>query len=289
MLAVMAKIVIQPPHSHGNPVPGGMTITSDGKRLYVAAANRNAVVEIDLDRRERTREFRVENLPFEAELCDDERTLIVSNWGGRIGRPDDTVSWSQNLKVVVDQRNTSVSGTVSLINLRSGGTAPGGWPPPDGDRRGWQACLRGQRDERLDLRDQPRDPPSDPHDPAPLGPLRVLGGMPNALAIRGRTLYVANGGDNAVCEMDLDAGLVLGYRPRWLLPHGHRVEPGREVGLVLNTKGNGSVSNTLLGKPGNAHDFQGTVTVVDLTADLARETALVARNNRWDANRPHPA
>jgi hypothetical protein len=89
MLAIMAKLVVEPVPSHGNPVPGGMAITRDGKRLYVVAANRNAVVEIDLDRRERTREFRVENLPFEAKLCDDDRTLIVSNWGGRIVRPDD--------------------------------------------------------------------------------------------------------------------------------------------------------------------------------------------------------
>ena len=57
---------------------------------------------------------------------------------------------------------------------------------------------------------------------------------------------------------------------------------------MLNTKGNGSVSQTLLGKPGNAHDFQGTVTVVDLAADLARESEIVARNNRWQANPGRP-
>jgi hypothetical protein len=51
---------------------------------------------------------------------------------------------------------------------------------------------------------------------------------------------------------------------------------------VLNTKGNGSVAKTVLGQPGNAHDFQGTVTVVDLRADLAADTAQVARDNRWD-------
>ena len=34
--------------SKGNPVPGGMAITRDGTRLFVAAANRNAVAEVDL-------------------------------------------------------------------------------------------------------------------------------------------------------------------------------------------------------------------------------------------------
>ena len=57
---------------------------------------------------------------------------------------------------------------------------------------------------------------------------------------------------------------------------------------MLNTKGNGSVSKTILGKPGNAHDFQGTVTVVNLGGDLDRETALVARNNRWNASPGRP-
>ena len=70
---------------------------------------------------------------------------------------------------------------------------------------------------------------------------------------------------------------------RWRLGHD-----GKSA-YVLNTKGNGSVSKTTLGKPGNAHDFQGTVTVVDLGRDLARETAIVARNNRWNAGTGRPS
>ena len=113
--------------------------------------------------------------------------------------------------------------------------------------------------------------------------------MPNALAIRGKTLYVADGGDNAIAEVDLDAGLVSaasampGISP-WPSPLAH---DGRAA-YVLNTKGNGSVSKTILGLPGNAHDFQGTVTVVDLASDLERETALVARNNHWNASPGRP-
>ena len=77
--------------------------------------------------------------------------------------------------------------------------------------------------------------------------------------------------------------------PRGLFPHRGRTRHDGKTAFVLNTKGNGSVSKTTLGKPGNAHDFQGTVTVVDLSNDLARETELVARNNRWDANPGRPS
>ena len=104
------------------------------------------------------------------------------------------------------------------------------------------------------------------------GSLRVLGGMPNALALRGETLYVADGGDNALAEVDLTSGTVRGFRHAGYFPTAVDLSHDGKTAFVLNTKGNGSVAKTLLGQPGNAHDFQGTVTIVDLTADLARET-----------------
>jgi hypothetical protein len=105
--------------------------------------------------------------------------------------------------------------------------------------------------------------------------------------LRGGTLYVADGGDNAVAEVDLATGKVRGFRPAGYFPAALFLEGHRA--FVLNTKGNGSVSKTTLGKPGNAHDFQGTVTVLDLSKDLAAQTEIVARNNRWDARPGKPA
>ncbi len=102
------------------------------------------------------------------------------------------------------------------------------------------------------------------------GSLRVLGGMPNALALRGDTLYVADGGDNALAEIDLASGQVRGFRHAGYFPTAVAFSRDGKSAFVLNTKGNGSVSKTSLGKPGNAHDFQGTVTIVDLAADLVK-------------------
>src|SRR6185312_5048927 len=64
------------------------------------AANRNAIVEVDPATRQIIREFPVQMLPFEPRLTEDERTLIVSNWGGR----------------------PPASGTVSLIDRATGAT-----------------------------------------------------------------------------------------------------------------------------------------------------------------------
>jgi DNA-binding beta-propeller fold protein YncE len=81
-LLTAARITITPKGQSGNPVPGGMAISRDESRLFVAAANRNAVVLVDLARKVPVKEYPVQNLPFEPRLSEDESTLIVSNWGG---------------------------------------------------------------------------------------------------------------------------------------------------------------------------------------------------------------
>src|SRR5262249_26976118 len=114
------RIFLQPEEARRNPVPGGMAVTRDGTRLFVAAANRNAVTEVDLKSLKVVREYPVQTLPYEPRLTEDERTLIVSNWGGRPPRPGDRTAKSQNFDVVVDDRGAPASGTVSLIDLKTG-------------------------------------------------------------------------------------------------------------------------------------------------------------------------
>ena len=99
---------------------------------------------------------------------------------------------------------------------------------------------------------------------------------------------MADGGDNAVAEIDLVEGRVQGYRHAGYFPTAIALSFDGAFAYVLNTKGNGSVAKTSLGLPGNAHDFQGSVTVVNLNKDLAAETNKVANNNRWLANPGKP-
>jgi DNA-binding beta-propeller fold protein YncE len=283
------QVTIQPDGARGNPVPGGMAIARDGKRLFVAAANRNAIAEIDLNSLRFLREYPVENLPYEPRLSDDERTLVVSNWGGRRPKPGDRTAKTQDLDIVVDDRGAPASGTVSLIDLTTGATKhiDVGIHPTAivvARRRALVANAMSDSVSEIDL-DAAKVARTIP---LRWGSLRVLGGMPNALALRGSTLFAADGGDNALAEIDLTSGQVKGFRHAGFFPVAVALARDRKTAIVLNTKGNGSVSRTTLGKPGNAHDFQGTVTVVDLSADLARETSLVARNNRWQVNPGRP-
>ncbi len=76
----------------------------------MAAANRNAVAEVDLKTLELVREFPVQTLPYEPRLSQDEQTLVVSNWGGRLPSPGDRTAKSQDLDIVVDERGRRLQG-----------------------------------------------------------------------------------------------------------------------------------------------------------------------------------
>ena len=266
-----------------------MAITRDGRRLYVAAANRGTVVECDLRTNARLRAFPVQNLPFEPRLSEDETTLVVSNWGGRPPQPGERSAMSQDVNLVVDDRGVPASGTVSLVDLGTGEArhVEVGLHPTGIAVRGGKAYVANAMSDTVSEVDI-KEAKVTRTILLRWGDLRVFGAMPNALAVRGDTLYVADGGDNAVAEVDLPSGKVRGYRPAGYFPTALALDRVGRHAYVLNTKGNGSVSGTVLGRPGNAHDFQGTVTVVDLTKDLAAETAVVARNNRWDAHPERP-
>ncbi len=266
-----------------NPVPGGMAITRDGKRLFVAAANRNAVVEIDLATDKPVREYPAQNLPFEPRLSEDERTLIVSNWGGRPPRQDERKAKSEKLDILVDERGAPASGTVSLIDLTNGKTrhVEVGIHPTALAVHGRHVFVANAMSDSISVVDI-ADAKLLRTIPIRWGDLKVLGSMPVALAVRGDTLYVCNGGDNALCEVDIPTGKVRGFRPTGFYPLAVELSKDGKSAFVLNTKGNGSVLNTRFGKEGNAHDFQGTLSILDLRRDLAKESAIVAANNRWN-------
>ena len=289
-LSADTKIELVDKARPGNPVPGGMAITKDGSRLFVAAANRNAIVEVDLAKHTPVKEFPVQVLPFEARLSEDEKIIIASNWGGRFPKSGERKAKSENAEIAVDERGVPVSGTVSLIDRTTGETKHvdvGIHPTAIAVASGKAYVANAMSDSvsEIDISSARVTRTM----PLQWGTLRIFGAMPNALAVRGDTLHVADGGDNALAEIDLRSGKVLGYRHAGYFPTAVELSRDGKTAFVLNTKGNGSVAKTLLGKPGNAHDFQGSVTVIDLDADLARETELVARNNRWEADPKRPA
>lgn len=270
-----------------NPVPGGMSITRDGKRLYVSAADLEQAIEIDLETNKVLRRFPVENVSFGAFLSEDEKTLLVTNWGGRLAHPGDETSKSEDADIVVDKRGVPSTGTVSMIDLATGQVqnVPVGIHPTNvaiQNGRAYVANSMSDTISEIDIaaRKVVRTIP------IRWGKLRVLGAMPTALVARGNTLYVCDGGDNALAEVDLVSGQVRGFRPTGFYPIAMFLKG--DDAYVLNSKGNGSVANTGYGRVGNVHDFEGSISILNLKSDLASATQRVAANNRWSDTFPKP-
>ena len=145
-------IYLQDPKIKDNPVPGGLAIVRDGSRIYVAAANLNAIVVIDLKTYDVLHSYPVENLPFEPVLSPDEKTLIASNWGGHLPRPGELTGKSDKLDIAVDQREVTSSGDHQPHRPGHRRDSPcRGRAAPDGPGCRGRPMLRRQRDERLDL------------------------------------------------------------------------------------------------------------------------------------------
>ena len=287
-LTLGPTIALLPDGDKRNPVPGGMCLTHDGMTLYVTAADLNAVYAVDTATNAPVKSFPVGSLPFEVKLTPDDRSLMVTNWGGRLPTATDTTALSEKTPIVTGPRGAPASGTVSFIDLATGATTStdvGIHPSAIAFDGGRAYVTDGMSDEIsvLDLETHKlvQTIPMHWHG------MRVIGAMPDALAIGGGKLYAADGGDNAVCQINLKSGRIEGFRPAGYFPIAIALHNGKAV--VLNSKGNGSVARTAHGgKSGNAHDFEGTVSVIDLGANLTDATRVVAENNRWGAPNPKP-
>jgi DNA-binding beta-propeller fold protein YncE len=285
-LTLERKLTPKPDGAKGNANPGGMAITRDGKTLYVADCDRNSVAELDLTIGAFVREFPTQNLPFEVRLTADERTLIASDWGGV--RPtrakadgDDDGDGKSGVQsgdkiVVANQNGSAATGTVELID-RVGGTTRRvavGLHPTGMAVSGTRpiAYVANAASDTISVID------------TDTGKATHWGRMPCALALTAdeKTLYVCDGGDNAIAVVDLTHDRVLGMRPAGFFPTDLALASDGKTAYVVNSKGNGSVRRTVTGKPGNAHDFQGSVSVIDLTANLDSATRQVAANNGWE-------
>jgi DNA-binding beta-propeller fold protein YncE len=264
-----------------NPVPGGMDVTRDGHSLFVAAADLNSVIQVDLASNKAVNRFIVGALPFQVRLSGDETKLIVTNWAGRIPQAGDRTGPSGRQNFVVDAKGATAGGTVTIVDLynQEAKSLPVGNHPTDVVVKGNTAYVANSLSDSISEIDL-RAGRVTRTIPLAWGSQRLFGSMPSALAVNGNRLYSCDGGDNAICEVDLATGRVLGFRPAGFYPIAMVLQGSNA--LVLNSKGNGSVYNTERGRVGNAHDFEGTVSVVDINKSIASETSVVAANNGWD-------
>lgn len=282
-------------------IPAGLAVSADGSRLYVCANLSNQLLELDSRTGQVLRRWPVGVAPYDVVLHQDR--AYVSNWGGRRpGTGDLTGPAGRGTEVRVDPvRFVANEGSVSMIPLAAGGNgahpvaevltgmhASGLAVSPNGR---WVVCANATSDT-LSVIDTRSGKVAETIW-ARVNPSDLLGAGPNAVTFApdGRTLYVANGSQNAVGVVHFEpqdresrlTGLIpVGWYPGALLFDSKR----RQL-VVANIKGlpekPKTSSSGALGF--NSHHYSGSLSLVPLPSkrELPTLSETVARNLRREA------
>lgn len=293
-LAWARTIRLPGPEGKGASYPCGFVLTEDESIAYVALSRNNSVAEVNMATGEVVREIPVGVAPFDVVLGPDGASLYVSNWGGRRPLEGELTAPSSGTPVLVDERGVAKSGTVGKVDLTTGAMVAEiatGLHPSDllldaeagrlyvananSDTVGILDVSEGGFEEQAEILVRP-----DASLP--------FGSASNALALSddGGTLYVANGGNNAVAVVALDddraGGEVLGFIPAGWYPGALAIGPGGTL-YVANVKGLGSRREPEDPAKGRSvYSYLGTVQAVALPDQetLAEMTAQVIEDAR---------
>ncbi len=276
-----------------NDIPTGLTVSPDGRLLYVCLNLGNKLAEVEIESGKTLRTFDVGVAPYDVVLAAGK--AYVSNTGGRRATLRDlTGPAGRGTLVRVDPvRHIASEGSVSVLDLATGNTktelltgrhASAMALSPDGkhivvcntadDTLSVIATESDQIIEKIWARPTPSD---------------LFGAQPNALAFEkgGDWLFVANGTHNAIAVIEFEPGqsMFQGFIPVGWFPGGVVFDAVRRQLCVANIKGNGAQK---ILKPGekpkfNSKDYFGTLSLVPVPkkAELAKHTAAASINMRY--------
>ena len=286
-------------------VPAGLALSADGTRLYVCGNLSNRLFELDTTTGRVLRTFDVGVAPYDVVLAGNK--AYVSNWGGRRPQPGDlTGPAGRGTEVRVDPvRHIANEGSVTVLDLA--GTA--GTPQPKTE------ILTGLHASALARSPDGRyvvcaNAASDHLSVIEVGTDRVVetiwvkaspadlfGASPNALCFApdGKTLYVANGTQNAIAVIRFSprnkSSKLAGLVPVGWFPGAVLFDAGRKQLCVANIKGHAvepkAYRDAAAGpdaKGFNSHHYFGSVSLVPLPkrSALPRFSQTVYDNYRRD-------
>jgi YVTN family beta-propeller protein len=280
-------------------IPAGLAVSPDGARLYVCGNLSNTLLEVAVASGRVLRTLDVGVAPYDVVLTGGK--AYVSNWGGRRPRPGElTGPAGRGTVVKVDPvRQVASEGSVSVIDLASGQVraeivtglhASALAVSPDGHH---VVCANAASDT-LSVIDTRTDAVVETIWARP-SPADLFGAQPNALAFdpTGRTLYVANGTQNAVAVVAFDPGeresKLLGLLPVGWFPGALVFDAPRRTLHVANIKGHAAVPKPYEeegARPGgagfNSHHYHGSLSLVPVpeARDLPGLSETVWRNLR---------
>lgn len=311
VFAVDSEDKVQPSHSIALPpanaprrkqeIPAGLALSADGTRLYVCGNLSNRLLEIDTHSGKVLRAFDVGVAPYDVVLLGNQ--AYVSNWGGRRPQPGDlTGPAGRGTEVRVDPvRNIASEGSVTVLNLDSklesrnpkaeiltGLHASALALSPD---RRYLVCANAASDNLsvIDTRTNTvvetiwvKQSPAD-----------LFGASPNALCFApgGKTLYVANGTQNAIAVVQFapksKTSKLQGLIPVGWFPGAVLFDAARKQLCVANIKGHPDRPKPYnkTGAEGfNSHHYFGSISLVPVPkkSELPKLSAIVYDDYRRD-------
>ena len=279
-------------------IPSGLALSSDGLRLFVCGNLSNRLHEIEIATGKTLRSFDVGAAPYDVVLV--EGKAFVSNWGGRRPGPDDLKGPAgRGTEVRVDPvRHIANEGSVSIVTLEGtsetvellvGLHASALAVSPD---QKFVVCANAGSDylsvidvatnsvqETIWTKAKPSD---------------VLGASPNALAFHpsGRTLFVANGTQNAIAVVNFEPedrgdSALTGLIPAGWFPGAVVFDANRKTIYSANIKGLPQAPKQRSNAPEgyNSHHYHGSVSMMPQPEkeELLRLSERAAKNMRRGA------
>jgi YVTN family beta-propeller protein len=281
-------ITLPDPAIGGDPVPGGLALSSTGDRIWVTLTRNNSLAEINFADSSIT-EIQVGMVPYDVLPLSDEKAY-VSNWGGRKPEKGESTYNSSGSQLLVDsQTGVANSGTVSVVDLKNRvkikeietGLHPSGMALSPDKLKLYVACANSDLVYVVDTRSDEVIEKISVHlrDDIPFG------SSPNALSVSpdGKYLYVANGTENAICVIRLEGSKIEGYIPVGWYPGSVITDRKGERLFVANVKGTGSRNQRTDRKGYNSHDHMGSVSIIPVPGErsLAAMTEIVRQNNSF--------
>lgn len=294
--------------------PAGLSVSPDGATLFVALFGTNSMGIVDLAEKKVRTTLPVGSSPFGAYVSPDGRAVYTSNWGGPLPRAGDTMD--PLFPVRIDPKTgASAAGSLSIYDVATGRMRPEiavGLHPTAMvfSKESSRLYVANSNEDTISVLDLTAERAANPEiERISVRPAGLpFGSMPNGLALSpdGMTLYVANGGNNAVAVVALDArarmpgadggagveppptSAVTGFIPTEWYPVAVTVSNDGKRLAVANNKGEGSVGTPQRNIPNggkSVFSLTGSVTFVDVPdgAQLAASTARFDENNRYTA------
>ena len=275
--------------------PGGIAVSQDGRRAYVAlnAANTLGVIDLTASPTRLIAQIPVGNVPNSVAIHG--KYAYVSNEGGRPASSEDFTNDSDGTPIVVDRKDAfTITGTVSIVDLDAGKEVKAinvGLHPAGMTISGSNLYVANAYSDSLSVIDlNTRSVTRTINLSVPING-GVFGSGPNGVAVTddGRA-FVTLGQANAIAVINLsgrDANPVIGYIPTAYFPTSIAYDAARKQLAVADDKGLGSQGSVgeAQGVSGfNTHQDTGVVNLIPLpnAGQLAGYTKQVIDNDHWN-------